>query len=335
MSRMGKRFCIGALAAMALAGCEVPPMESEQQGYRGTGMVQITNPRIDVPAGLVPAAQPPAAEGGPLAKDIYQNVQVLDDLSLAEFTRLMVALTEWVSPEQGCNYCHNPANLADDDIYTKVVSRRMLEMTRTINSGHAAHVGETGVTCYTCHRGLNVPAEIWAYDPGPRSARGLAGWRDGQNIAAPAVGLTSLPFDPFTRYLAAWPGAESPIRVGSTTALPTGANPRDIKDTEATYALMVHMSDALGVNCTACHNSRHFGSWEESTPIRVTALHGLSMVQRINETYLDPLQPALPPHRLGPTGDAPKAHCGTCHQGVRKPLNGAPMLADYPELAAP
>jgi outer membrane protein OmpA-like peptidoglycan-associated protein len=31
-------------------------------------------------------------------------------------------------------------------------------------------------------------------------------------------------------------------------------------------------------------------------------------------------------------GDAPKANCGTCHQGVYKPLFGANMLKDYPEL---
>jgi photosynthetic reaction center cytochrome c subunit len=28
----------------------------------------------------------------------------------------------------------------------------------------------------------------------------------------------------------------------------------------------------------------------------------------------------------------PKANCTTCHQGAYKPLYGASMLADYPEL---
>ena len=36
--------------------------------------------------------------------------------------------------------------------------------------------------------------------------------------------------------------------------------------------------------------------------------------------------------RLGPTGDAPKANCTTCHQGAYKPLYGANMLDDYPSL---
>jgi photosynthetic reaction center cytochrome c subunit len=125
--------------------------------------------------------------------------------------------------------------------------------------------------------------------------------------------------------------------VVSATALPTtapeAANPRDIKDTERTYALMMHLSDGLGVNCTYCHNSRAFASWEESNPARTTAWHGLRMVANINETYLAPLASALPANRKGPLGDAPKAHCGTCHQGAPKPLGGAPMLDDYPNLA--
>ena len=73
----------------------------------------------------------------------------------------MTTITQWVSPEQGCNYCHNPANLASDELYTKVVSRRMIQMTQAINSDWSDHVGNAGVNCYTCHRGLNVPEYIW------------------------------------------------------------------------------------------------------------------------------------------------------------------------------
>ena len=41
--RLGLAFGV-ALAAGLLAGCEVPPQKSEQSGYRGTGMAQITSP---------------------------------------------------------------------------------------------------------------------------------------------------------------------------------------------------------------------------------------------------------------------------------------------------
>jgi len=321
------------LGLVALAGCERPPVNSEQTGYRGTGIVEISNSRLTPEEDDVPDALPPVPEGGPAAGDVYQNVQVLGDLSVAEFTRLMTAMTEWVSPEQGCNYCHLPDNLASDDIYTKVVSRRMLQMTQHINSNHYDHVGDTGVTCYTCHRGMNVPAEIWSKDPGPESVAGdFAGWRDGQNIAASEAAWSSLPYDAFSRFLTTT-ADDAGIRVIPATALPAGSNTRNIKETEWTYSLMMHMSESLGVNCTYCHNSRAFSQWDESSPVRVNAWHGIDMVQDVNVDYLDPLASALPDNRLGVMGDAPKAHCGTCHQGLPKPLGGAAMVADYPSLA--
>jgi hypothetical protein len=48
-----------------------------------------------------------------------------------------------------------------------------------------------------------------------------------------------------------------------------------------------------------------------------------------------PLKTELPANRLGPTGDVPKIYCATCHQGSNKPLYGAPMLVNYPELVRP
>ena len=97
----------------------------------------------------------------------------------------------------------------------------------------------------------------------------------------------------------------------------------------------MHMSDGLGVNCTFCHNSRNFGDWQNSTPQRVTAWHGIRMVRDLNNAYMEGLTETFPQERLGPTGDVAKVNCATCHQGAYKPLNGAPMVKDYPELAGP
>jgi photosynthetic reaction center cytochrome c subunit len=55
-------------------------------------------------------------------------------------------------------------------------------------------------------------------------------------------------------------------------------------------------------------------------PQRVNAWHGIRMVGDINANYITPLTSKLPADRLGPMGDAPKAYCATCHQGVNKPL---------------
>ena len=317
-----------------LSGCDDPPAESTQTGYRGTGMVQIAD--AERVAALMAANQVPAPPydlepiDGPLASEAYENVQVLGHLPESQFLRLMTAITEWVSPEEGCGYCHNLENLASDEVYTKVVSRRMLQMTWQINDTWSSHVADTGATCYTCHRGQPVPQHIWFTNPGPPGARGMAGYRADQNVASEVAGLTSLPYDSLSRYFEGY----DVIAVHTNTALPSG-NPATIMQTEWTYSLMIHMSESLGVNCTFCHNSRAFNDWSESTPQRLIALHGIDMVRDINRDYLVPLQPVYPPERLGPLGDAPKANCTTCHQGLSRPLNGVSMLPDYPSLADP
>jgi photosynthetic reaction center cytochrome c subunit len=122
-----------------------------------------------------------------------------------------------------------------------------------------------------------------------------------------------------------------PIGVAGATALPTG-NVATILHTEETYALMMHISDGLGVNCTYCHNSRSFKSWDGAPPQRTTAWHGIRMARDLNNNYLEPLTKDFPANRLGPLGDVAKVNCATCHQGVYKPLYGAPMAKSYPEL---
>ena len=320
---------------------ERPPMDSTQLGFRGLGMEQITNPRLAETlknATVLPTPDDPVPNDGVLVKDDkenYKNVQVLGDLDTAQFVRLMSAISVWVAPQDGdnasCAYCHNIENMASDEKYTKVVARRMLQMTKAINSTYTTHVAQTGVTCYTCHRGQPVPANIWATNPGPKQAGGMAASRDGQNVAHEQVpAYASLPFDPFTTLLK--PGAN--IRVVATTALPGGTG-ADVKATEKTYALMMHMSTALGVNCTFCHNSRQFANWEQSRPQRVTAWHGIKLVQDVDANYITPLTDVFPANRKGPMGDPFKANCATCHNGLNKPLGGFSMAKDYPELSVP
>lgn len=336
--RAGPALALTALLALGLSGCN-DVTEATQTGYRGTGMVQMKGSEAREAleaANVVPEAQPEASQEGPPAREIYENVQVLGDLSDEEFNRTMAAITEWVSPEAGCEYCHNLENLAEDSKYTKVVARRMLEMTRAINATWTPHVKETGVTCYTCHRGNPVPTAVWYQDPAPKEAAGMATTRTGQNHPATVAGLASLPYDPFTTLF----GDPTGIRVQSKAALPPGSG-RSIQATEKTYSLMVHMSEGLGVNCTFCHNSRDFANWPDSNPQRVNAWYGIRMVSDINASYITPLATVFPDNRKGPHGDPAKANCTTCHQGASKPLLGVSMLKDYvlslnpPAAAAP
>lgn len=330
---------------LLLAGCEQPPHDTTQVGYRGTGMEQVKNPRTVAALNEVNAAPeviPPGDRDGPRASTIYQNVKVLGDLSETEFTRIMVAMTAWVAPGgvagsepgQGCAYCHNLENMADESKYQYKTARRMIQMTREINTTWANHVGATGVSCYTCHRGNPIPAQTWFTGAGhPKNLADGGGWigaNNGQNLAGKHVGRASLPADPFTPLIQY---AET-IRVTGKTALPI-AKGETIAVAERTNALMNHMSESLAVNCTFCHNSRDFSSWKDAPPQRVTSFHGIRMLRDVNASFLAPLSATYPAEKLGPEGDAAKANCATCHQGVQKPLNGAPMLSDYPELGAP
>jgi photosynthetic reaction center cytochrome c subunit len=318
---------------LILAGCEHPPMDSVQTGYRGIGMDEVINPRLDAAKYAVnqlPAPLAAAPADGPPASAVYQNIQVLKDLNVAQFTRVMLAITQWVAPpDQSCNYCHG-ANMASDDKYTKVVARRMIQMVRHINSDWTTHVAQTGVTCYTCHRGNAVPKNVWFKSPGQSSTSGLIANNAGKNSPTTVAGLSSLPYDPYTPFLL----EDKNIRVIANDALP-GTDHSSIKQTDYTYALMISMSQALGVNCVYCHNSRSFAVWDASTPKRTTAWYGIRMARDLNNNYLVPLTATFPQHRLGVLGDVAKVNCATCHQGVFKPLYGESMAKDYPELVGP
>ena len=349
MNRFHKLMAV-ALPALLLAGCEFGPKEQEQLGYRGLALHQIADPDTKAKVGVVPAPPyelTPDQLEGDKASAVYQNVQVLGDVSANEFNYLMQAMTNWVAPDgsnikdAGCTYCHNPENMASDEKYTKVVARKMLLMTRNINAQwkpHFASAGapqeNAGVTCWTCHRGKPVPAYNWSTavpDPGT-----ITGNKRGGNTPAQTVAYASLAYDPFTDYLA---GKEN-IRVGGK-AFPT-KHVASIQQTEKTYGLMMHMSQGLGVNCTFCHNSQNFAKWEDSRPQRVNAWYGIRMARDINNNYITALGDVWPQNgkgiygnRRGPHGDPLKVNCATCHQGVNKPLGGVKMLKDYPALKGP
>jgi photosynthetic reaction center cytochrome c subunit len=331
---------IGAIAIMVWYSWADP--QSLQTGPRGAGMsvaslaaLEKTDETIEAYYSEEPYA-PEADE--PLAKEVYKNVQVLGDLTEGNFTRLMVAMTEWVSPEQGCAYCHDEENLHSDKVYTKVVSRRMIQMTRNINENWDGHVNvsgnDVGVNCYTCHRGQNVPSDIW-FRIAPQ-LEAASGWAANQNYATDQSVSTSLPHDALEMLL----GTDENLiavhdlepRVKTDFSDPEH---RSIQHTERTYSLMNYFSNSLGVNCTFCHNTRAFYDTEQVTPQWGTAMQGIGMVRELNMEYLDPLKDTYPENRLGPMHrDAPKAACKTCHKGYSKPMGGTPMLTDWPELAA-
>lgn len=293
---------LGLIFLASLAACESGSKETVQVGYRGLAQelnYDKSQLKEIAAANVAPKPLPLASEPSPPAR--WQNVQVLTDVSANEMSRTMIAMTNWVSPKEGCNYCHNPANFGSDEKYTKVTARRMLEMTRYINAEYKPHVQGTGVTCYSCHRGNNVPQKgLWHFTDENQWQRAYLDRQD--------------------------------VRVQSISVKPTPVNHSSIKQTENTYALMMDISSALGVNCTSCHNSRAWASWQNAPPARITSLYGFRMVRDVNSAYIASLNTTLPAKRLGVHGDAPKFSCATCHQGAYKPVLGAQMVKDYPAL---
>jgi photosynthetic reaction center cytochrome c subunit len=335
----------GAVFAAALLVSWGQPFatQSMQTGPRGTGMSvpeytsDVTTP--DPTLEEYYTEEPYVPEGGEaLAGDIYENVQVLGGLTEDNFNRLMIAMTQWVAPEQGCVYCHGEGDMetyGSDDLYTKVVARRMIEMTQNINEGWDGHVnanGEVGVNCYTCHRGENVPSEIW-FKTTPVSAS-FDGWSANQNRATSLSQSTSLPSDALEKYLLDYEMIGVHNLDSRVAENPSDPDVQTWQNAERTYSLMNYVSNSLGVNCVFCHNTRAFYDTEQVTSQWGTASLGIGMVQELNNDYLVPLGDSYPEERLGPLHqDAPKAACKTCHKGYQQPLQGTNMIADWPELA--
>ena len=275
------------IAMLFTAGWVHPPILGSQVGFRGLALNHLMTPAAKTKlelANALPAAIEQGEPDGPKATEVYQNVQVLKDLSAVEFNTLMAAITTWVAPDQGCNYCHNPDNLADDGIYAKKIARRMLQMTQHINKDWKQHVAiaNTGVVCYTCHRGNPVPKYVWYNDQNAPQAGGFATSNRGMGHPTWANGSTSLLQNPYPLLDGKAPIVN--VRMQPTKALPVMGHtvPPSYQDAENTYSLMIAMSKGLGQNCTFCHNSRAFFSWEESLPQRVTAWHGMQMVRELN-----------------------------------------------------
>jgi len=330
-------------ATMLIAWGQPFATDSMQTGPRGTGMsvpeftADLAKPDPDIE--LLIEDPPFAPEPGEaLAKDIYQNVQVLGDLTDANFNRLMAAMTRWVSPEQGCAYCHGDGDIetyGEDNLYTKVVARRMIQMTQNINEAWAGHVNankEVGVTCMTCHRGQNVPSDIW-FKMGDVNET-MAGWSANQNRVTVQSQSTSLPSDALEKYLLDGEVIGVHDLESRVAGIPGQDGYPGIQQAERTYSLMNYVSNSLGVNCVFCHNSRAFYDGGQVTPQWATESLGIQMVLEMNNDYLVPLQDQYPPERLGPVhADAPKAACKTCHKGYQQPLQGTNVIKDWPELA--
>jgi photosynthetic reaction center cytochrome c subunit len=235
-------------------------------------------------AALTPAAAPSQQV---LASNRYRNVPVLGELDVSSFDATMQSLTQWVSPQAGCGHCHVDGDWASEAKSTKQVARQMLQMVQHLNTNWKPHVGPSGVTCYTCHRGQPQPPAL--------SRPGLT-----------TVALTG-----------AGSGA-GPARAAT-----------EAEQADEQFAQMLHYDEALGTDCTQCHDRPNAASGAVADPSdsarraaqKARAAQGQRLLKDINSLSLTATT-AGPPSAI--------ATCATCHQGGRRPgADGAPQARDH------
>ncbi len=316
-----------------------PPVTSEEVAFPvNTQFVPVaTRYALNKP----PPPLPAAAQGGPAATAVYKNVRVLTDVSAAEFMRLQYAITAWVSPKQGCAFCHEGTNWASDAKPQKAVTRIMLQMTRHLNADWSNHVAPAGMTCYTCHRGQPVPGQSWFPDA-PEPGHMMAGDEDNWQESGDTV-RKFFPDDGFAEYFL----DDQPIAVISTASIHNGTI-GSWPEANRIYEMMMQMSDGIGVNCGYCHQSRAFQDWNQSSPYRWNSWWAIRMTRDLNRHFLLPIAdilpqsrtlehenriPVIPARMSGPQTGEGLVVCATCHFGLPQPLNGANMLKDYPGLS--
>lgn len=90
------------------------------------------------------------------------NVKVLTGLFAQQFQEEMNFMVQALGVS--CNTCHVRGNFASEDNDKKLIARRMLEMTKAMNTqffpDYKPKEGESvlgRVTCYTCHKGESIP----------------------------------------------------------------------------------------------------------------------------------------------------------------------------------
>jgi photosynthetic reaction center cytochrome c subunit len=328
------------------------PVAGHQLGYRASSMIQFdqTAPAaftFDKPPASFDATHygvdPAALNDTRPAAAVYKGLKVTTGGTAGQFMALQVAITNWVAPLQGCAFCHQGNDWASDAKPQKQAARVMTQMVQTLNTDWRGHVGDAGVTCYTCHRGQNVPAAVW-YPRAVKPPKPFVAKQEDWLQSATTV-RDFFPDAGFSEYLL----QDTPGHSQSYTALPT-TGPVESVVVKRLYEVMMQMSDGIGVNCGYCHNSRAFFDWGQSTPARWAGLQGIHMTQAINNDFLLPLGAAMPQLReihhngrlpITPAAEAnPQngnalATCQTCHYQQPKPLAGLNLAAGYPALTAP
>lgn len=83
----------------------------------------------------------------------FKNVQLLKDVPASQFLDAMRSFNAALGVE--CGFCHVQGKFDSDEKPKKLMARKMLTMTHTINE--TTFGGKMEVRCYTCHQGHEEP----------------------------------------------------------------------------------------------------------------------------------------------------------------------------------
>jgi hypothetical protein len=307
-----RRLGIALLCVAAMAAC----------GCQGAGPTLSAARTRD-------AVQPPAAaqaSGGDNATAVhavtaYPNVPLLGARDVAEFDRTMKAINEWVAPQQGCTHCHVDGDAASDARPAKQAARRVLQMVQHVNNDWKRHVGGTGITCHTCHRGVPVPA--------PGSGPAGSGSDPLQVAVQPANPATATATPPAaTRALAqdGWMQPEPKSQAAVAAAASGLRLLQDINSERLGLPSPAGGRPATAANCDSCHQGARKPAAEGAAGTRECA--ALSLVPVEHETA-EPGRQAL---ERPDTGQRAAAALSAVAAGTRIPAATAqrPLVGGAP-----
>ena len=105
--------------------------------------------------------QPAPGETPQLAEEVFNNVQVMKGIPVNQFMDTMVFFSAALG--LNCTDCHVAESLHDlskfaEDVPRKRMARAMIRMVEAMNKTNFG--GRRALTCYTCHRGTQVPEVI-------------------------------------------------------------------------------------------------------------------------------------------------------------------------------
>lgn len=103
----------------------------------------------------------PAPEKPPVSEQVFKNIQVMKGIPVNQFMDTMGFFSAALG--LNCTGCHVAESLQDlskfaEDVPRKRTARAMIRMVNAMNQANFG--GRRALTCYTCHRGNQVPEVI-------------------------------------------------------------------------------------------------------------------------------------------------------------------------------